>query len=218
MSAERAPSDAPKRGEVALNKVILRIPSTYVRSYVYPGFCKVELRQGTLNYHLSPRSFGSLSYSVVQLSNQASSPLCYPVPVQVAPPTRTHDTSLQPNQSITSRPPPIENTAARGAAGERTDPLASVCVPATTEEGMQWLRSLAAVLPRKKYATRSSTVVLVDAAGRMKVVERNLGGDKSDGTRTKGSKNGNAIDDEAAAEDAMHMRNATRNTFEFCDV
>lgn len=61
-------------------------------------------------------------------------------------------------------------------------------------------------------------MVLVDAAGRMKVVERNLGGDASDGSGTKGGQNGHARDDEAAAAAAMHMRNAARNTFEFCDV
>ena len=102
-----------------------------------------------------------------------------------------------------------------------------MCVPATAEVGTEWLArlklgylGLAAAIPRKKYATRSSTVVLVDASGRMKVVERNLGGDKSDGSWTKAEagKSGNARDDDVAAAEAMHMRNAARNTFEFCDV
>lgn len=48
----------------------------------------------------------------------------------------------------------------------------------------------------RKYGTRSSTVVLVDTSGRMKVVERNLG----DGT------------------DKDDMRYASRKTYEFCDV
>lgn len=104
-----------------------------------------------------------------------------------------------------------------------------MCVPATTAVGREWLArlklgylGLAGVLPpRKQYATRSSTVVLVDAAGRMKVVERNLGGDTSDGGWTKAGKTGSARDDDgvaAAAAEAVHMRNAARNTFEFCDV
>lgn len=46
-----------------------------------------------------------------------------------------------------------------------------------------------------RYGTRSSTVVLVDASGRMKVVERNLGDGRG-----------------------VAMRDAERNTFEFCDV
>eukprot|EP00903_Cladosiphon_okamuranus_P008969 g8581.t1 len=140
-----------------------------------------------------------------------------------ADPTLTEDTLVDLLMDVladeTPQPPQPQPSLEKF---ERTDPLASVCVPATTEVGMEWLRSIKLGLlgwtaPQRKYATRSSTVVLVDAAGRMKVVERNLGGDKSDGSCAKGGKDGKAID-EVAAEEAMHMRNATRNTFEFCDV
>lgn len=132
--------------------------------------------------------------------------------------TPPHTRHFFPRLHIKSHHHRPSNEAAYRAAGERIDPLASVCVPATTEVGTRWLTGLS--LPQKSYATRSSTVVLVDATGRMKVVERNLGGDRSDGTVTKGGKTGTVSkdDESAAAAAAMHMRNAARNTFEFCDV
>lgn len=74
---------------------------------------------------------------------------------------------------------------------------------------LSWVPWFGARTPKKNYGTRSSTVVLVDAAGRMKVVERNLG--DGDGV---GEENGNVGGEEAR----VHMRQAERNTFEFCDV
>lgn len=69
-------------------------------------------------------------------------------------------------------------------------------VPQWLGTGSRWAwREAAPVATPRQYGTRSSTVVLVDASGRMKVVERHLGDGK---------------------EAAIH--NAERNTFEFCDV
>lgn len=79
--------------------------------------------------------------------------------------------------------------------------LESVCVPPTNVYGR--LTALTRLVWRKptepatkvKYGTRCSTVVLVDASGRMKVVERSLGDDVEAG-----------------------MRNAERTTIEFGGV
>lgn len=68
-----------------------------------------------------------------------------------------------------------------------------------------------AALPRRRYGTRSSTVVLVDTTGRMKVVERNLVGVESDSGGGSGKGGGDT-------EMLLHMRDGERNTIEFCDV
>lgn len=71
----------------------------------------------------------------------------------------------------------------------------------------------AAALPRQRTGTRSSTVVLVDTAGRVKVVERNLVEVESDGGGSSGAK-----DSSGDAGMLLHMRDGERNTIEFCDV
>lgn len=75
------------------------------------------------------------------------------------------------------------------AGGGRRRELESVCVPPKKIIG-----SIFSIVP-EEYGTRSSTVVLVDVSGRIKVVERNLDG----GGATK-------------------MVDEKRNTFEFCDI
>ncbi len=76
---------------------------------------------------------------------------------------------------------------------------------------LSWLPWFGARALQRKYGTRSSTVVLVDAAGRMKVVERNLG----DGNGGVSEESGSIVGD---GEARVRMRQAERNTFEFCDV
>ncbi|CAM9571362.1 unnamed protein product [Ectocarpus sp. 12 AP-2014] len=106
------------------------------------------------------------------------------------------------------------------------DPCQYVCIPP-----MVWVPKLK--LPWAKspsrplmYGTRSSTVVLVDAAGRTRVVERNLGsvvgGAGEEGKRSgkKGTVAATAAAAAAPAEEAeiCRMRDADRTSFEFCDV
>ncbi|CAM9335044.1 unnamed protein product [Pylaiella littoralis] len=121
------------------------------------------------------------------------------------------------------------------APGEWYNSLARVCVPPTPvpEHSVAfppWINYLSAVarslrmyipgwgaaaaaLPRQRTGTRSSTVVLVDTAGRVKVVERNLVEVESDGRGGSGAK-----DSSGDAGMLLHMRDGERNTIEFCDV
>ncbi|CAN0225580.1 unnamed protein product [Ectocarpus sp. 12 AP-2014] len=106
------------------------------------------------------------------------------------------------------------------------DPCQHVCIPP-----MVWVPKLK--LPWAKspsrplmYGTRSSTVVLVDAAGRTRVVERNLGsvvggaGEEGKRSGNKGTVAATAAAAAAPAEEAKicRMRDADRTSFEFCDV
>lgn len=112
--------------------------------------------------------------------------------------------------------------------------MASLCVPPAIEPGtragrrlhLPWFGAAGASSPQGRlYATRSSTVVLVDTTGRTKVVERNLGrGNVDDGSGGVGGKKdesggGSGKGEVAASEEmALPMRYANRTTFEFCDV
>ncbi|CAB1108073.1 unnamed protein product [Ectocarpus sp. CCAP 1310/34] len=106
------------------------------------------------------------------------------------------------------------------------DPCQCVCMPPTV-----WLLGLK--LPWAKSpsrppmrGTRSSTVVLVDAAGRTRVVERNLGsvvggaGEEGERSGRKGTVAATAAAAAAPAEEAeiCRMRDADRTSVEFCDV
>ncbi|CAN0466584.1 unnamed protein product [Ascophyllum nodosum] len=86
-------------------------------------------------------------------------------------------------------PPPYKSIAR--SMGKTWHALARVCIPPTALFRWWTMNGI-----RSLYGTRSSTVVLVDASGRMKVVERNFGDEAGGGT----------------------MRDAKRSTFEFCDV
>ncbi|CAM9389881.1 unnamed protein product [Scytosiphon promiscuus] len=98
-----------------------------------------------------------------------------------------------------------------------------VCVPPSIEPGTWWAWPLqlpwfeAAGKPPqgRAHGTRSSTVVLIDAAGRTKVVERNLGRGNVDGGSGGGGGKG---EDGSSEEMLLPMRYAKRTTFEFCDV
>ncbi|CAM9841980.1 unnamed protein product [Ectocarpus fasciculatus] len=100
------------------------------------------------------------------------------------------------------------------------DPSQCVCIPATvwvSKLRLPWAKPPARPV---RYGTRSSTVVLVDAAGRTRVVERNLGSVVVDGAGEEGKRGGKKGTVAAPVEGVKkrRMRDADRTSFEFCDV
>jgi len=151
----------------------------------------------------------SSAHAEAALSQIASS-TNQPVAADIPKPTEQPHTSLPPPPSRLLSAT-CEPAAARGSRLQ-SDPFLPVCIHPSPPAGSQWwlpqlslswVPWFAVRTPPKNYGTRSSTVVLVDAKGRFKVVER-----------YRSEENGDAGEEEAR----VHMGQVERNTFEFCDV